>query len=346
MKRTESINLKGLAAALNLSQTTVSRALNGYADVSESTRELVIEAANRMNYRPNPVATRLATGRSHAVGHVIPVTSKLEMVNPIFGEFLAGTGETCSRFGYQMVLSVVPEQDVERAYQSMAEQGLVDGIILQCPGIQEPRIDLLRKIGLPFVMHGRAIDEDPECSWLDINNRRSFRHATSLLIAAGHRRIGLINGQEHMGFSFRRRDGYELALASHGLDIDTRLIRAGEMTESRGYMHVTELLGLDDPPSAFLVSSVLLAIGARRAITDHGLQLGEDIALVTHDDDLSYLRNEGSRPQFTAMKSPVRAAGSRCAEILLKLVDNPDHPDIRELWESDFIRGTSARIDS
>ena len=344
MERIDSVNLKGLASALGLSQTTVSRALNGYSDVSEKTRNLVIDAARRLNYRPNPVATRLATGRSNAIGYVIPLISKLEMVNPIFSEFLAGAGETCSRFGYQMVLSVVPEEDVERTYQEMAEQGLVDGIIVQCPGIQEPRIELLGRIGMPFIVHGRAMSEEPDCSWLDINNRRAFYLATDILVAEGHTRIGLINGQEHMGFAYRRRDGYERALESHELPVEESLIRSGEMTERHGYNCVTELLETGDPPTAFLVSSMMSAIGARRAVDERGLQLGDDIALITHDDDMSYLRNDGPLPPFTAVKSPVRAAGRRCTEILVGLVNDPDQPDVRELWEAELVPGQSARI--
>jgi LacI family transcriptional regulator len=88
------MNLKELALKLGLSPTTVSRALNGYPEVNEVTRERVVAAAKRHNYRPNTRAIRLATGRAMAIGHVIPVASKHEMVNPIFADFIAGAGET------------------------------------------------------------------------------------------------------------------------------------------------------------------------------------------------------------------------------------------------------------
>ena len=102
------MNLKELASKLGLSPTTVSRALNGYPEVNEATRERVMAAAKRHNYRPNTRAIRLATGRAMAMGHVIPIASKHEMVNPVFADFIAGAGETYSRNGYDMVLSVVP----------------------------------------------------------------------------------------------------------------------------------------------------------------------------------------------------------------------------------------------
>ena len=91
------MNLKELAESLGLSQTTVSRALNGYPEVNELTRKRVSDAASENNYRPNVRATGLATGRSMAIGHVIPIASGNDVVNPIFGEFVAGASRTYSK---------------------------------------------------------------------------------------------------------------------------------------------------------------------------------------------------------------------------------------------------------
>ena len=101
------MNLKELSRELGLSPTTVSRALNGYPEVSEATRRRVVEAAGRLNYRPNMRARSLATGRAMAIGHVIPLSSRHEMMNPIFADFIAGAGEIYARNGYDMLLSIV-----------------------------------------------------------------------------------------------------------------------------------------------------------------------------------------------------------------------------------------------
>ena len=91
------MNLKTLAETLKLSQTTVSRALNGYSDVSESTRARVQQAAAQHDYRPSMRAKSLATGRAMTIGHVIPVTSGHEMVNPVFGDLLPARGKLTLR---------------------------------------------------------------------------------------------------------------------------------------------------------------------------------------------------------------------------------------------------------
>ena len=336
------MNLKDLSNLLGLSQTTVSRALNGYPEVSEETRIRVCRAAKKFSYRPNLNATRLATGRSMAIGHVIPVSSSNEMVNPVFADFLAGAGETCGRAGYDLLLSVVNDENHERAYKELADRGAVDGVIVQLPSVKDGRIGMLQQMGLPFVVHGRSSEVDSDYSWLDVDNRTAFRRATAYLARSGHRRIALLNGLETLDFAKRRRLGYESGLRENGLEPDPALIRSGDMTENAGHDAAAEMLGWPDPPSAFLSSSILTAIGARRAIQEAGLELGVDAAIVTHDDELSYLKNSGALPLFTATRSSVRNAGRRCAELLLGLIENPDSGPVHELWETEFVHGAST----
>ncbi|KPQ13174.1 MAG: LacI family transcriptional regulator [Rhodobacteraceae bacterium HLUCCO18] len=216
------MNLRELAESLGLSQTTVSRALNGYPEVREQTRARVLAAARAANYTPNTRARRLATGRAMTIGHVIPLSGRTEMVNPIFADFLAGAGEVYAREGYDMLLSVVGADGAEDAYRQMAANGSVDGVMVQGPQIDDPRIPLLQELGLPFIVHGRT-NAASDYSWLDVANIRAFRRATEFLLDFGHRRIALINGQENFDFAARRRAGYEEAFAARGIATDPAL---------------------------------------------------------------------------------------------------------------------------
>ncbi|NJM83074.1 MAG: LacI family DNA-binding transcriptional regulator, partial [Tabrizicola sp.] len=255
------MNLKELATRLGLSPTTVSRALNGYPEVNESTRERVMAAAKRHNYRPNTRAIRLATGRAMAVGHVIPIATRHEIVNPVFADFIAGAGETYSRNDYDMILSVVPDEGEEETYRTLKSKGNVDGVIVHAPRMNDPRISLLRAIELPFVVHGRATgSSDPYC-WLDVNNRRAFQRATEFLLDLGHRRIGLVNGLEYMDFAIRRRTGYLDALTARGLPADAALMASDEMTEISGFRATQRMLALQDPPTALLAASMISGMG-------------------------------------------------------------------------------------
>jgi len=336
------MKLKDLAQILDLSQTTVSRALNGYPEVSEATRRRVSEAAQLHGYHPNTRAKSLATGRAMAIGHVIPVVTRHEMVNPVFADFIAGAGETYSQNGYDMHLSIVRDEDEARIYRNLKSKGAVDGIIVHAPRRDDPRIALLSEIGLPFVVHGRATGAKAPYSWLDVNNQRAFKRAAEFLLDLGHRRIALINGLEMMDFALRRRAGYEQALAGRGIAPDPALMHSGEMTEIIGHHVARDMLARAAPPTAFLVSSYILAIGVRRAIEETGLRLGHDISVITHDDELSYLRNGDKLPIFTATRSSVREAGLRAARMLLDIIADPGRTPIHELLEAELTVGQST----
>jgi LacI family transcriptional regulator len=336
------MNLKELSEHLKLSQTTVSRALNGYPEVRESTRQRVHEAARKLNYSPNSRAQSLATGRSMLIGHVIPVSNQHEMVNPIFGDFIAGASQAYARHGYGMIISLVEDGDEATAYRTLSTKSQVDGIIVHSPRMNDERVDLLNDIGLPFVVHGRATGVTASYSWVDVNNRRAFERATDFLIDLGHERIALINGLEHMDFANRRRIGYEAAHEKRGISIDPVLMRSSEMDEVFGHHQTLDMLRLANPPTAILAGSMITAIGVRRAIQEFGLQMGTDVSVVTFDDDLSYLRNGTDVPIFTATRSSVREAGTRSAEMLIDRINNPDTPAQTFMLEAELLVGRST----
>jgi LacI family transcriptional regulator len=336
------MNLKELAKELGLSQTTVSRALNGYPEVAEATRRRVAEAAERLNYRPNTRARSLATGRSMAIGHVIPLSTKNEIMNPIFADFIAGAGETYYRSGYDMVLTVVNDSDEARVYRELATKGAVDGLIVHAPRTGDPRIALLKEIGLPFVVHGRTSAGDADYSWVDVNNRRAFQRATEFLLDLGHRRIGLVNGLETMDFAARRRDGYLRALRGRGIAPDEALMASDDMTEGHGFRAARRMMALPDAPTAFLSASMISALGIRRAIEEMGLRMGRDVSIVTFDDDLSYLRNGTDIPIFTSLRASVREMGRQSAQMVLDRIAEPGLPPRQVLIEADLMVGQST----
>ncbi|MEZ5799446.1 MAG: substrate-binding domain-containing protein [Nitratireductor sp.] len=335
------MKLKELSDLLGLSQTTVSRALNGYPEVSEETRRKVKLAAETHSYQPSSHAKRLATGRTHTIGHVVPLSSH-EMINPHFSDFIAGAGEAYARLGYDMLISVVTEADQERVYRNLASGRKVDGLIVHGPKAIDPRLALLKSLDIPFVVHGRSDDAPDSYSWLDVSNRRSFVRATQFLADLGHSRIALLNGLEDMNFARRRRAGFLDGLASRGIAPDPSIMFSDEMIEPNGYRRMQQLLAMPVRPDAILTASVLLAMGAARAIQDAGLKPGRDISIVTHDDQFSFLRDHNAVPMFTATRSSIRDAGRRCAEMIIELANNPDRAPIQELWEAELVLGSST----
>jgi len=336
------MNLKELSEHLGLSQTTVSRALNGYPEVNETTRQRVELAAAKGNYRPNMRAMSLATGKAMTIGHVIPLATRHDVVNPVFAEFIAGASQTYTAFGYELMLTIAESKDEESTYRAIAAKNAVDGVIVHSPQRDDPRLSLLEEIGLPFVVHGRVCDSTSKYNWIDMNNRSAFKQATQLLIDLGHSKIALINGQESLSFAWLRRCGYLDALSENNIGENEDLLASAELTEPYGYQTATTMLANDHAPSAFLVSSYVAALGVRRAISQAGLTIGKDISVIIHDDDLSYFDNNGPVPQFTSTRSSVREAGVLAAEMLLKQIDDPSlYPQTKRL-ESNLIMGSST----
>lgn len=201
---------------------------------------------------------------------------------------------------------------------------------------------MLTELGVPFVVHGRASQETAAYAWLDINNRKAFHRATDFLLDLGHRRIALLNGLEDLDFASRRRSGYIDALHERGVAACPALMHSDEMTESYGHDTTAALLDQDDPPTAFLVSSIISAIGVRRAIEGRGLRMGRDVSVITHDDELSYFKNGEEDPIFTATRSSVREAGRLAAKMLLERIAHPHLPPPTRLLEVQLTVGGST----
>lgn len=338
------VSLKSLSQQLGLSQTTVSRALNGFPEVSERTRERVVAAARQMNYRPNNSAANLATGRTGQIGHVIPLSQHM-MINPHFADFLAGAGEHYSQAGYDALLRVVSTQDEEDVYRDFAGRNRVDGVVVHGPEVNDARIDLLRSLDVPFIVHGRSDTVDGDYSWLDVNNARAFRRAVDCLVDLGHRRIALVNGLETMNFAARRRAGFCEGLEANGLTIDATLMTSADMNEPYGYDATLGFLRLRNPPTAIIYASILPAMGGHRALSEAGQTLGEDVSVITYDDQLSFLRplETGGLPLFTSLRSSIQAAGRRAAQMLIEQITADDDTPRQELWEADLVLGRSTR---
>jgi LacI family transcriptional regulator len=329
------MKLKDLADSLGLSQTTVSRALNGYPEVSETTRRRVLEAAERSHYRPNPSARRLATGRAGAVGTVLPTNRNL-LVDPHFVEFLAGIGERLVEHEMDIVLCPTREGDESGTYRRIVAGNRVDALILSGPLVEDERVPLLTELGHPFVMHGRTISPTPY-AWLDIDNEDAFHRAASHLIDLGHRRIALINGSTRFTFAAHREKGFRRALAEHGLAPDPRLIGEGAMTDEVGFRLAERFLAVEPRPTAFIVSSMMLAFGCLRVIRAAGLALGTDVSLIAHDDVFPFLNADRMVPPLTTLRSPIRAAGTRVAEMLIALLAGRAPETIHELWPVELV---------
>jgi LacI family transcriptional regulator len=325
------MNLKRLAAELGLSQTTVSRAINGFPEVSEKTRHRVQAAAQSLGYRPSPAARRLATGVSGTLGLIFPAQRNM-LIDLIFTEFLSGTLERAAELGFDISLALVRAgMTEEEAYRQAVRNARVDGIILSSPLLEDPRPALLSDLGMPFILHGRSRIDVPHV-YLDIDNRGAFHDATRLLIDHGHRRIALLNDDLRYNFAMDRQDGFCAALKEAGRVRDRGLMANGPMVEEHGLTAARTMLARADAPTAFLCSSIFQATGVYRACREAGLRIGTDVAVIAHDDCLSAASPDRMEPPLTTTQSSISDAGRVITERLVGLAHNSTEPMASEIW--------------
>ncbi|GLQ55709.1 transcriptional regulator [Devosia nitrariae] len=333
------MRLKEFAAHLGLSQTTVSRALNGYPEVKESTRLMVQEAATRLGYRPNASARRLATGRAGAVGFVLRGSDEF---GPHTTEFIAGLGGRLAEEEIDIVLTTVDTyQDELATYRRAAASKKVDAFILHSPKVKDERAELLLDLNIPFVLHGRTEIGRPH-AWLDIDNQGAVERATSHLIDLGHRRIALVNGVRGRTFAEHREAGFRAALAARGIPVDPALMANATFTDEVAFRMAQSMLELRPRPTAFLAGSMMTALGIFRAIRQAGHELGKDVSIIAHDDVFPYLNADNMYPTMSTTRSSIRAAGVRIGELILQLFEGKPAGLIHEIWPVDLVLRQSS----
>jgi len=239
-------NLKTLADHLGLSQATVSRALNGYKTVKPTTVERVLDAAKRLDYRPNSSAQRLATGKAGAFGVIVTAGDNM-LIDPHFTEFLAGLTRALAESEIDIVMTAATPENQAATYRRFASSGKVDGFIVSAPKQNDPRIAVLQEMGFPFVVHGQC-ENSHNYSFFDIDNHGAFEKSTDYLLQLGHRRIALLNGTPDAMFAVQRNAGYAAAFARHKVEAATELLVQDIMTEEVGYERMNELLALPERP--------------------------------------------------------------------------------------------------
>ncbi|MHB1103381.1 MAG: LacI family DNA-binding transcriptional regulator [Devosia sp.] len=304
--RGRNVTIKDLAAALGLSITTISRALNGYSDVGEKTRKRIAEAARQMGYRPNRNAQRLVTRRTHNIAWVQSDNDR-KFVDPHFVEVMAGVLRGARAGNYDVVLtSDTPEHELA-VYDRYVNDNSVDGFIIDLPREGDPRISYLLDVGRPFVVHGRNARAG-EYGWVDIDNYGNFYNLTRLMLANGHRHIALVNGDEHFTYALYRRRGAVDALIDGGLGpANLKVLNSLHPMGDAGFK-LTSLALADPRVTAILYSSTIMAVEGHSAIVRQGGD--RQLAIATMDDELHYLDLSPFAGQFSFVRSSLREAGA------------------------------------
>jgi LacI family transcriptional regulator len=327
------MNIHEFAKALRLSVSTVSRALNGYTDVNAETRAKVIEAAKRLGYTANPMARGLRKRGTGFVAFVLSHPQK-NFANPFFLDLLVGIEERLRETELKlMVVSASSFEDEMERFKSLVEVHRVEGLIFARTRLKDPRIEYLQKHRVPFVTHGRS-KSGTAAPYLDIDHEVVGHEGCARFIALGHRRIALLNTQSELMYSHHRLEGYRRALNAAGLPWDPTLVVEADLTEEGGANGVRRLMATPDPPTAILCGQDVIAMGAMRALHEHGRMPGRDVGVIGTDDNPlgPYLS-----PPLTTFTAPRVSVGRRMTELLIEAMNGAPPETLQELWKPTLV---------
>lgn len=303
------MSIADLAKDLNLSKSTVSRALNYYADVAPETRARVQQRAAEIGYIPNPVAQRLKVGRSDAVGVVLPPPlANGTYIEPFYSKMLGALVPELETAGLQLLVTTqqtTASDDDVNSYRRMVQRGLVDALLILRTRVNDPRVALAVQHDFPFVTYGRTDCQAPY-AWVDVDHEQAIYMAVKRQISRGHRHIAFLNTQSHYNYARLRTEGYKRALEEAGLPLYPRWLAEAGLTEQEGFQAGSKLLAMQPRPTAIICTSDDMAIGVMAACRSHGFEPGKDMAIMGYGNSPA---TEYSSPPLTSIDASPECIG-------------------------------------
>jgi len=317
-----------VAKAAGTSVAVVSYVINnGPRPVAEATRQRVLAAIQQTGYRPNAVARALASGSTKTFGLIVP-----NIANPFVASMAHVLLQESLNHGHVMLLGDAGD-DRQRELELI--QGLlnrqVDGLFYTSVD-RHPYIDVIQASGTPLVMLDR-IEPRPGVSMLCVNEREAARQVTAHLLSHGYQQVGMISGPREMLNAQDRIQGWRDAMAQHGLTVDEALIFPAGYSRQGGYDAGQRMIASSRVPRALFTSNEGQAIGCIRALSEHGLRVPHDVALVCFNGTE---QSAFHVPTLTTVRQPLREM-ARSAITMLKnghgeaqLAEFPHHLEIGE----------------
>lgn len=312
----EIITIKDIAKALNLSASTVSRALRDSYEISEPTKKIVIEYAKKNNYRPNPIALSLKENKSKSIGILVP-----EIDNPFFSQAINGIESVAYSRGYH-VLIFQSNESVEREIINIHHMfsRRVDGVLmsLSAETSDVSHLEELNKIGTPIVFFDRVSDQINTHKVVTDNFSGAFE-ATELLIKNGKKRIAFIGVANYLSISKERLAGYTAALEKHKIPFDESLVKLCGYEPENIERAILEVMDLENKPDAIFSVSDRLALTCLSVFKKHNLKISKDFAYIC----FSNLKvADYFSPSITTISQPAFEMGQKATELLLEIIES------------------------
>jgi LacI family transcriptional regulator len=309
--------LVDVAVAAGVHISTVSRVLNSAPDgrVSQATRDRVVEAADRLGYRPNAMARGLKLATTGALGLLVP-----SLRNPVFSQFIRGAIHQASEHGFVVLLAEDEDGDFRGVYERLVEEGRIDGLLISSARLGDPLLARLAKGQVPSVFVNRRHSESGRN--VSMGDEDAGRMAASFLLDLGHRELGLLAGPQDLDTAQRRAAGFVSVVEAAGL---TPVLAHAAYDEDEAYRAMSHLLETQPQLGAVFVSNFNQAIGTLAAVRSAGISVPEQLSIVACDDDpiLEYLQ-----VPLTTIRMPLWELGIAAVDALVAQIKGDPPQDV------------------
>ncbi|MHA4816120.1 LacI family DNA-binding transcriptional regulator [Streptomyces aculeolatus] len=318
------VTIVEVAERAGVAVSSASNALNGNPGVSEATRSRVRAAADALGYVPSLRGKSLQAKRAFCVGLVVERDVAVLEADPFFGAFISGIERELAPREYALVLQVSGSaEESRRRYEQLAADRRVDGVFLNELRVDDPRIALLRELGLPAVGVNAAREGFP-FPFVRQDGAAGVSDLVFHLASLGHRRIAHVSGPAEFLHARERVDAWRSALLRSGLEVGP--LCEGDFTYDGGRVAADELLGLQRPPTAVVCANDLTAIGLMNRVQELGVRVPDELSVAGYD---GIRFGDYVRPALTTVQTAPSHLGQEAARLLLDAIEGEVGADER-----------------
>ena len=311
------VSMKDIAKQCHVSVASVSKALNGYSDIGEETRNLIITTAHEMGYLPNSSARALKTKKSYNLGVLFVDAAMNGLTHEYFNHVLESFKYRAEEKGYDITFIAGNTAGQKMSFYERCRYRGVDGVLVACFKYYEEDIQDLIRSELPVV----TIDHTFEGKIAVVsNNVQGMEELVSYIYSMGHKKIAYIHGDD-TPVTRNRLSGFYRTTQRYGLEIPDEYVRASSYRDLEMAAKATgELLDLPNPPTCIMYPDDYAAVGGMNEIRERGLRIPEDISITGYDGiDLVRMME----PKLTTLCQDTSKIGRMAAEKLISLIEHP-----------------------
>lgn len=331
-------HLKDIVKATGFSKGTVSKALNGYTDINDKTKEIIVNKAKELGYVANAQARALATNRSNTIGIILDQEHGSGISDPFYSALVQAFKNEVEAEGYEIrfIASELVNTNIS-SYLDHCIQSNVDGLFVACTRMNQLDLQQIQESDIPLVYACSVMEG---MNFVCSDDYQGAYEAVQYLLDLGHKRIGHIACSDNIFLGGERQRGYVQAMKDAQLPIDKSLISEGTyLTWQEGYNQMTLMLKVENRPSAIFAANDLLALGAIRAIVDRGLSVPNDISIIGFDHIacVDYLT-----PSLTTVGQDFKQLAKEAARILFASINKKGHTSENSIVPTHIVEGGSC----